>query len=134
MVLAPGVTAFRNGVEYAHGGLTIQEALTLTLTVGASHSAELASVAITSVRWLGLRLNVEVQGVTPELCVDVRTKAGDASTSLLGKTAARQPVRPDGKASVIIAADEDYAGAAAMLVVLHRDEVVAKCPVTVGEN
>jgi hypothetical protein len=133
VVLAPGVNAFRNGVEYGHGGLTLQEALTLVITVATSQSAELANVAITSVRWLGLRLNVEVQGARPELSVDIRTKASDSSTSLLGKTSAKLPVRSDGKASVIVA-DDDFAGTAATLVVLHRDEVVAKCPVTVGEN
>jgi hypothetical protein len=133
VILAPGVNAFRNGVEYGHGGLTLQEALTLTITVSASQSAELATVAITSVRWLGLRLNVEVQGGVPDLSIDVRTKAADASTSLLGKTAARPPIRTDGKASIIIAND-DHAGASATLVVLHRDAVVAKRPVTVGEN
>jgi hypothetical protein len=137
VVLAPGVNAFRDGVEYGHGGLTLQEALTLTITVSASQSAELTNVAITSVRWLGLRLNVEVQGVVPELSIDVRTKAADPSTSLLGTTPARPPIRTDGKASIIIAnadTDTDYAGTSATLVVLHRDAVVAKCPVTVGEN
>lgn len=133
VVLAPGVTAFRNGVEYAHGGLTIQEALTLMITVGDSHCADLANVAITSVRWLGLRLNVEVQGATPEFSIDIRTKAAIASTSLLGEKAAGQPIRPDGKVSVMITND-DHAGAAATVVVLHHGDVVAKCAVTVGEN
>ena len=133
VVLAPGVNAFRDGVEYGHGGLTLQEALTLTITVSASQSAELTNVAITSARWLGLRLNVEVQGVVPEMSIDVRTKAADPSTSLLGKTPARASIRTDGKASIIIAND-DYAGTSATLVVLHRDAVVAKRPVTVGEN
>jgi hypothetical protein len=133
VVLAPGVNAFRNGTEYAHGGLSLQEALTVVLTVGGSHGTNLADVTISSLRWLGLRLNVEVQGATSEFCLDVRTKAADASTSLLGKTAARQPIGIDGKVSILITND-DHAGAAAILVVLHGDEVVAKCPVTIGEN
>ncbi len=133
VVLAPGATAFRNGVEYAHGGLTIQEALTLMLSVGDSHRAEMANVAVISVRWIGLRVHVEVQGATEAFAIDIRTKAADASTSLLGKNAARQPLRADGKASIVIA-DDDFAGSAATLVVLHKEDVVAKCPVTIGEN
>ena len=133
VVLAPGVTAFRNGVEYSHGGLTLQETLTLMITVGDSKQAEFGTAAILSVRWLGLRLNVEVDGAGPDFHIDVRNKAADASTSLLGKTAPRQPVRADGKASLIIANDV-HAGAAATLVLLHGDQVVAKSPVTVGEN
>ena len=38
--------------------------------------------------------------VTPDFYIDVRTKAADASTSLLDKTAAKQFIRTDGKASI----------------------------------
>jgi hypothetical protein len=133
VVLAPGVTAFRNNVEYAHGGLTIQETLTLMITVGESKRTDFGGASIRSVRWLGLRLNVETEGAGPDFHIDVRTKAADASTSLLGKNRPKQPVHADGKTSLIIAND-DHAGAAATLVLLHGDQMVAKCPVTVGEN
>lgn len=119
VVLAPGVNAFRKGVEYGHGGLTIQEALTLMITVSDGHHSDLANVSITSVRWLGLRINVEIVGTTPEITIDIRTKAADASTSLLEKSTARPSIRADGKASLIVAKDE-YAGTAATLVVHHR--------------
>jgi hypothetical protein len=131
--LAPGVTVFRNNVEYAHGGLTLQETLTLVITVVDSKKADFGRASILSVRWLGLRLNVEVEGAGTDFHIDVRTKAADASTSLLGKNPPKQPLRADGKTSLIIAND-DHAGAAATLVLLHGDQVVAKCPVTVGEN
>jgi hypothetical protein len=133
VVLAPGVTVFRNNVEYAHGGLTLQETLTLVITVVDSKKADFGRASILSVRWLGLRLNVEVEGAGTDFHIDVRTKAADASTSLLGKNPPKQPLRADGKTSLIIAND-DHAGAAATLVLLHGDQVVAKCPVTVGEN
>ena len=133
IVLAPGVTAFRNGIEYAHGGLTIQEALTLMITVGDARGTDVANVSILSVRWLGLRLNVEIQGATSGLFVDIRTKAAVADSSLLDKKSTSQPIRPDGKVSVIISND-DYAGAAATVVLLHQGQVIAKQAVTVGEN
>ncbi len=133
VVLAPGVTAFRNNVEYSHGGLTIQEVLTLMIAVGDSKQINFGNVAILSRRWTGLRLNVEVKGAGPDFHIDVRTKAADAATSLLGKAATKQAVRADGKASLIVA-DDDYAGAAATLVLLHGEQVVAKSPVIVGEN
>lgn len=133
IVLAPGITAFRNGVEYAHGGLTLQEVLTLTLTIEKSHQAGLPEVAITSARWVGLRLHVELQGATPACSIDIRSKAADASTSLLEPKAAKPIEGTGGKASLVIS-DDERAGQAATLVVLYSDEVVAKCPVTIGEN
>ncbi len=50
VVCAPGVSAFKSGVEYAHGGLSLQEALTLTLTVRADGEATTA-VQIESAQW-----------------------------------------------------------------------------------
>lgn len=133
VVLAPVVSAFWNGMEYAHGGLSLQETLTLAITIGDGHKVVLTHVAITSLRWLGLRLNVELQGALSEFTVDIRTKAADASSSLLGASASTQKVRPDGKVSVLVE-NEDRAGIAATLVVLHAGEVVAKQNLTVGEN
>jgi hypothetical protein len=133
VVLAPGVTAFRNGVEYAHGGLTLQETLTLTLTIGQSHQAGVPEVAITSTRWVGLRLNVELHGASSECSIDIRSKAADSTTSLLELKAPKPLNVTSGKASLFITNDDDT-GKAATLVILYRDEVVAKCPVTIGEN
>jgi hypothetical protein len=132
VVLAPGVTALWNGVEYAHGGLTIQEALTVSITVTNDSTSGLADVSIVSVRWLGLRLQAEFEGATPDLFVDVRAKAADPSTSFFDPKEPR-PIRPDGKISTLIG-DESHEGKSATLVVLHQGEVICKEAVTVGEN
>ena len=133
IVLAPGITAFRENVEYSHGGLTLQETLILALTVTHSHVAGLPAVAITLARWRGLRLQVEVQGTLTDCALDLRLKAADASTSLLEKKAVKSLNTPGGKVALVITND-DHTGAAAMLVVLYHGEVVAKCPVVIGEN
>jgi hypothetical protein len=133
VVLAPAVTAFRNGVEYAHGGMTLQETLTLTITVGKSHQSGMPEVAICATRWRGLRIQVELEGATSDCAIDIRFKAADAATSLQDTRSPKPLDGLSGKASIVISNDE-HTGAAATLVILYQDEVVAKCPVTIGEN
>jgi hypothetical protein len=65
--------------------------------------------------------------------MDIRFKAADATTSLLEPKSAKPIEGMGGKASLVISNDDDT-GKAATLVILYRDEVVAKCPVTIGEN
>lgn len=56
VVLAPGVACFVAGKEYAHGGVTMQEALVPCLTVTAKQDREATVVVLKEHRWVGLRL------------------------------------------------------------------------------
>lgn len=132
VVLAPGVSALKAGVEYSHGGLSIQETLIVSITVAGGGAAAASDVAILSSRWLGLRIQAEISGGGPDCLGDVRTKAADAGTSLLPDGAAL-PIRADGKFSALIE-DESKEGLSAHFVVLKAGEVVCKQSVTVGEN
>jgi hypothetical protein len=133
VVLAPGVSAFLKGQEYCHGGATIQEALTLMITVAGTDQAPVTAASIRSVRWAGLRLHVEVTDPPPDGTLDLRTKAADATSSLIDPKGEGRPLGPDGKGSLVVLND-DFAGSAATLVVLRQGEVVAKYSVTIGEN
>lgn len=137
VVLAPGITALKNGVEYAHGGLTIQEALTATVTIESSQGAGLSSVTITSVRWLGLRLKLKLEGAGQDFEIDIRANAAAADTTKLtedGKPPEALPkINTNGEASILMQHDK-YEGDAAILVILQNGEVVCKQPVTIGEN
>lgn len=71
--LADGISCFRKGQEYAHGGLSFQECLTLELTVTKSlPGTETASVEFTDVVWKGLRCTIAVDGQFSGLSVDLR--------------------------------------------------------------
>lgn len=133
VVLAPGVTALKNGVEYAHGGLTIQEALTASITIESSVGPGLSSVTISSVRWLGLRLKIKVEGGNEDLELDIRGNAASSASTKLGAEAALPRLKANGEASVLIENDE-HEGDAAILVILQAGEVICKQPVTIGEN
>ena len=129
VVLAPNVCVFMNGVEYAHGGLSIQEALTpvLELTRGAGAPS---GITIAAYKWVGMRLQVTLAGDRTGVTVDIRVKPADAATSVLP---APKPTDEQGKTSLTVA-DDTLEGSAAVLVVLKDGVVVAKQTVTIGEN
>lgn len=114
--LADGISCYRAGVEYAHGGISLQECVTLQLTVSADGKAGPGSVAqITDVAWKGLRCRVAVKGEASGLLLDLRTQPGNPSTSIV--TGAR-PFKEDGTSSVVVE-DGDLEGQEATLVVLN---------------
>lgn len=130
VVLAPNVCVFMNGMDYTHGGLSIQEALTPMLGLSMGVKVSSAAVSITSYKWGGMRLHVQLAGATESVMVDIRVRPADATSTLLTKLKAPDD---EGKVSLVVA-DDQYEGTAAVLVVLSGDVVVAKQLVTIGEN
>jgi hypothetical protein len=129
IALADGVSCFKKGQEYTHGGLSLQECLTLKLTV-ASQAKPSAStqVAFTGVRWVGLRCKVSISATTPSPRLDLRRQAGDAASSCVVKI--NEVV--DGKASVVVE-DADLEGRNATLMLLAEDgSVMAQMPTVIG--
>ncbi len=130
IAMAPGISSFIAGAEYAHGGLTLQECLVPVIDVVAVQSEKSSlKVDITKVSWTGLRCKVEVFPALTGLRVDIRTKAALSDSSLVAKVRAVE----DGKASVAVE-DDAHQGSAAFVVVLDSDgTVVQKAPTTIGE-
>ncbi|WP_295391602.1 BREX-1 system phosphatase PglZ type B [uncultured Thiodictyon sp.] len=126
---APGVSCFIAGIDYAHGGLSLQECLVPVLSLEVERAAAAdVKVDIRAVTWKGLRCLVEVETMAEGLTVDIRTKAALASTSLV---ASRKGL--DGGKANLAVADDDQEGSAAVVVVLSPGgEVVQKVATTVG--
>ena len=129
--LADGISCYRAGMEYAHGGLSLQECLTPGLTVCSGHKARSASeVQITDVTWKGLRCKVAVEGGAAGLFLDLRAQPGNPSTSIVMGV---RPFKKDGTSSVVVE-NEDMEGRETTLVVLdcegrlvaQRSTVIAK--------
>lgn len=128
VALAPGISCFVAGIEYAHGSLSLQECLVPEMHIRTSKTTPAASIE--SVRWVRMRCKVTIDGNGPGLRVDLRTKVADASSSL----ATAKPVEADGTASLVVT-DEDAVGTSAVVVLLAADgQVIAKEPTTVGEE
>lgn len=127
---APGISCFTAGVEYAHGGISLQECLVPVIQLDCG--GEIGStnlVTIQSVTWKGLRCTVVVEGASDQQRVDIRSKAALASTSIVSNV----KLLTSGKASLAVA-DDEFMGVAAVVVVLGaNDEVLQKQMTTVGE-
>ena len=134
IVLAPGVQVFKEGTAYTHGGLSVQEALICSLKVVPQNLPETSKITIKGTKWAGLKLNVQVSSAESGLSMDIRSKAADASSSLLTeKQRNKTPESYDGKYSVFVENDS-LEGQSAVLVLLKQGSVIAKKPITIGED
>lgn len=115
IAVAPGASAFIAGHHYDHGGLSLQECLTPIITIKSSKQQSTAANAkINSLQWLGLTCRVTVSAEEPDLKVDLRLSAADATTSVV-----RSKKLKDGKVSLMVA-DDALEGSAAVLVILDQ--------------
>lgn len=128
VAVAPGVGAFKAGLEYAHGGLSVQECLVPDLTVSSAAPVE-ADMAITSVKWVGLRCRVQASAGAVGLLADIRESIADKATSLVAKP---KEIEPDGQTSLLVPDDRKSAAKATVVLVDAGGTVVAKHPTTIG--
>lgn len=128
--LADGISCFRKGEEYAHGGLSLQECLTLELNVSSGKAGAIdRGIEITDIAWKGLRCTVAVDGGFSGLLLDVRTQPGNSSTSVVVSI---KPFKDNGTASVVVE-NEELEGAGATIVLLNQnDELVAQVTTVIG--
>jgi len=76
----PGAGCFRAGLEYAHGGLSVQEIVVPRLTIRAGVMAP-GQAKISAVKWVGLRCRVSVQNAVSGMKADIRGRPADARSS-----------------------------------------------------
>ncbi len=129
VAVPPGVGAFKASLEYAHGGLSVQECLVPELTVTSAAPVE-ADIAITSVKWVGLRCRVQASAGAVGLLADIRESIADRATSLVAKA---KETEPDGQTSLLVLDDRKSGTKATVVLVDANDTVVAKFPTVIGE-
>ncbi|MDA3788151.1 MAG: BREX-1 system phosphatase PglZ type B [Desulfobacula sp.] len=118
--LANGISCYKKGQEYAHGGLSLQECLCLELIINIKDSDKSldAAVEITDVTWKGLRCTVAMDGKFMGLMVDIRLQAGNAASSVVMNL---KPVKESGIGSVVVE-NETLEGTDAFIVLLTDDK------------
>jgi len=130
--LAPGVRCYREGVEYTHGGLSLQECLVLCLTVTTSSaSSGNGTVEIQEVNWKGMRCRVVIDGFIAGLRLDIRNHAGNPSSSL---TMSDRPFKEDGTASVVLKDDSLADHEAAVVVIDAQGHLVGQRSTVIGQK
>ncbi|KZD20050.1 MAG: hypothetical protein AO396_01445 [Candidatus Fermentibacter daniensis] len=127
--LAPGVSCYRANMEYAHGGISLQECLTLQLTVQSRVGASsLFDVRISNVRWVQQRCHVSLQGITDGLLIDIREAPSKPDTSLLVGPPKQVS---DPEPSFVV--DDSHNGKAALVVLVDANgNVVTQVKTVVG--
>lgn len=130
VALANGVSCYRRAEEYTHGGLSLQECLTLDLVVTQGDTVPGNPVVeITDVAWKGLRCTVGADGQYANLSLDLRTQAGNPTSSVVVSI---KPLKDNGTASVVVE-NEDLQGREALIVLLSATgELVAEKRTRIG--
>ncbi len=125
----PGVSVLGGGHhEYTHGGVSLQECVVPDLVFSSDVAAPEVTVNITAVQWLGMRCRVTVEPAGVSAKADVRTKVGDAASSIVTPKA----VDAQGKVSLLVE-NESLEGTTVSVVLLDASgHVVAKQATTVG--
>ncbi|GKT09820.1 BREX-1 system phosphatase PglZ type B [Desulforhabdus sp. TSK] len=128
--LADGISCYRNGLEYAHGGLSIQECLTLELLVTrATGGQSTRTVEITDIVWKQFRCTVAVDGDFLGLIMDIRTEPGNAASSAV---VSAKPLKENGTASVVVENEELEDSQVVVVLIDQKGELVAQSATIVG--
>lgn len=134
--LAGGISCYRKNVQYAHGGLTLQECLTMSLVIHAKASGKATANTsqglgdlITDIQWKQMRCTVTLGTIPDGAQLDVRTHAGNPETS---EVVQLKPFADKHRCSVIIE-DDDLEGHSCWVVILDSDgQPLAQSSTTVG--
>jgi hypothetical protein len=129
IAIAPGISCFKANQEYEHGGVSPQECVVPRISVSRGTGATGGAI-ITKVKWRGLTLVVEFEGLPVGATIDLRMTAGDARSSIaeMGRVTGGQ-----GKV-ILLVGDDDLDGQPTQLVVvgadgallLHRETIVGQ--------
>jgi hypothetical protein len=130
MASPPGAGSYRAGIEYAHGGVSLQEIVTPVLRVSAVQAAG-AAARLLEAKWTGAKCRVLVGGGGAEMRVDVRTSQTDPNSSLLTDKQARE-ITTDGKVTVFLEDDADIGKQAEVVLLDASGQVIHALPTTLG--
>lgn len=128
VALANGISCFKSGLDYAHGGLSLQEC-SVPCYIVESKTATISHIDITDVKWRGLRCDVAVDGEYCGLNVDIRTHAGDVGTSVVMGI---KPFKSSSKASVVVEDDGLEGTLAVILVIDNAGNIIAQIDTVIG--
>lgn len=131
IAMAPGISSFKAGQYYDHGGLSLQECLTPIIEINSNQQVKpgpSVTATLSDLRWLGLTCKVQAETGAEGVTAVLRTHAADADSEICK----RKPLK-SGKCSLMV--DDDFEGMTAVLVLLDESgNVLAKKPTLVGDE
>ena len=127
----PGAGCFFASMEYAHGGVSLQEMVIPVLRLTAVQSTE-GSARLLEATWSGAKCRVSVGGPCAGVHVDVRTIPSDPNSSLLIDRQARE-TKPDGQVTLFLESDADIGKTAEVVLLDASGQAIDSLPVKIGE-
>ena len=124
----PGVSCFSNGIEYAHGGLSLQECLIPDLLFTLSDASAAVTAKIKEIHWHGMRCRAVIDPGGAKITADLRTKPNDPTSSVAGP----KPVDADGRASLLVEDDELEGTMVSLVIIDPSGSVIGKQGTTIG--
>jgi hypothetical protein len=124
---APGINCFKAGIEYAHGGISLQECILPDFELE-STAHQLVSARVLDVQWVGMRCRVTAEKSNSIISAVLRTKASDPSSNICEL----KNLDTEGKSGLLVD-DDTFEGASATVVLLDQNgNVLCKYPTVVG--
>lgn len=131
MASPPGAGSYKAGIEYSHGGVSLQEMVTPVLRVNASHPSG-GSARLLEAKWTGAKCRVSVGGKCEGVRVDVRSSQSDPNASLLTDKQARETTA-DGHVSLFLEDDSDIGKHAEVVLLDSSGQVIHSLPTILGQ-
>ena len=103
MACPPGAGSYLAGVEYAHGGVSLQEIVIPVLRIAGAEGVG-APARVMEAKWTGAKCRVIVSGDHAGMRIDIRVSQTDPTTSLLTDKQARE-ITTDGRVTVFLEDD-----------------------------
>jgi hypothetical protein len=128
IAIPTGVHCYKSGMEYAHGGLSLQECLLMEIVVSSDGKPAEESISIKDISWKRLRCFVSVEGPTLGLAIDLRTEPANPQSSIVSSAKKIE----DKESTSIVVSDPDLEGNPAYVVVLKDNEIIVQCLTTIG--
>lgn len=131
--LPDGVNCYKGSCEYAHGGVSLQECLTLELIVIPGEGVVNTHAEIVEVVWKGMRCTVAIatEGDPTAFRLDLRTHPGKATYSIVGNI---KSFNAKGMSSVIVEDDALDGENAFVIVIDSHDCLVAQKEIIIGKE
>lgn len=125
-----GAGCYRSGMQYSHGGISLQELVVPRIIIKTGLSGSLDS-KITSHRWIGLRCQVQIKNPIKELKVDIRTRAADPDASIIEGHLPRE-LSSDGTVSLPITNPDDEGKEGYIVIVDKEGQIVHSISTIIG--
>jgi len=128
IAIPEGVNCYRSGMEYAHGGLSLQECLLTEIIVSSDGKPTEEPISIKMISWKRLRCFVSVEGPALKMMIDIRTAPANPQTSIVSNIKNIEDI----ESTSIVVSDPELEGQQAYVVVLHDNEIIAQSLTTIG--